>query len=81
MWSGPARVFEVTPAPAGEGRAFRNGLMLNPPVTVFTAYDGGFDSTFREDLNTRYPLELKPGDSLVSTISLEVEKPLKSAWK
>ena len=66
---GPVRVLEVTPAPTGEGRAFRNGSMLNPPVTGLTAYDGGFGGTFRAELTARYPLELKPGDSLVSTIS------------
>jgi len=66
---GPVRVLEVTPAPTGEGRVFRNGSMLNPPVTGLTAYDGGFGNTFREELTAKYPLELKPGDSLVSTIS------------
>ena len=73
---GPAKVLEVTPAPTGTGTAFRNGSMLNPPVTVYTAYDGRFDNDFRENLITRYPLELKPGDSLVSTISLEVGEPI-----
>ena len=66
---GPVTVLEVTPAPTGEGKDFRNGSMLNPPVTGFTAYDGGFGNTFRQELTAKYPLELKPGDSLVSTIS------------
>jgi hypothetical protein len=66
---GPVTVVEVTPAPTGEGRSFRNGSMLNPPVTGFSAYDGRFANCFRQELTAKYPLELKPGDSLVSMIS------------
>jgi hypothetical protein len=66
---GPVKVVEVTPAPSGEGKSFRNGSMLNPPVTAFSAYDGRFANDFRQELAAKFPLELKPGDSLVSMIS------------
>jgi hypothetical protein len=68
---GPVNAVQVTPAPNGEGRTFRNGSMLNPPVTAFSAYDGRFANGFRQELAAKYPLELKPGDSLVSMISFE----------
>ena len=68
---GPVTVVEVSPAPAGEGRTFRNGSMLNPPVTGYSAYDGRFANCFRQELAAKYPLQLKPGDSLVSMISFQ----------
>ena len=73
---GPVNVSEVMPAPTGAGKDFRNGSMLNPPVTAFSAYDGRFANCFRQELTAKYPLELKPGDSLVSTISLERGQPV-----
>ncbi|MGD1000245.1 MAG: hypothetical protein ABSA67_06045 [Candidatus Brocadiia bacterium] len=68
---GPVTVVEVTPAPTGQGKTFRNGSMLNPPVTGYSAYDGRFANCFRQELTAKYPLELKPGDSLVSALSFE----------
>ncbi|MEK7413380.1 MAG: hypothetical protein AAB263_08690, partial [Planctomycetota bacterium] len=68
---GPVTVVEVTPAPSRNGKELRNGSMLNPPVTNFSAYDNRFPNGYREELITTYPVALKPGDSLVSTISLE----------
>ncbi len=65
---GPVTVAAVDPAPGGVGEAFRNGSMLNPPVTTAHAYDGrlrGFDA----DQVVRFPLELSPGDSLISAVS------------
>ena len=73
---GPVTVVEVAPAPSGAGKGFRNGSMLNPPVTSFSAYDGRFPNNFRQELAAKYPLELKPGDSLVSVISLEKGQPI-----
>ena len=43
---GPVTVVGVSPAPAGEGRTFRNGSMLNPPVTGYSAYDGRLANCF-----------------------------------
>jgi len=66
---GPVTVSAVSPAPTGEGEAFRNGSMLNPPVDATSAYDGRMDD-FKPALAAEFPLRLKAGDSLVSTISL-----------
>jgi len=66
---GPVTVAKVSPAPAGSGKESRNGSMLNPPVTTAVGYDGrikGFDPKSA----AAFPLMLKPGDSLVSSISL-----------
>ena len=68
---GPVVIKSVTPAPEGTGKGFRNGSMLNPPVTSFSGYDGRFHNNFREELSAKYPLNMKPGDSLISTISLK----------
>ncbi len=67
---GPVTIASVTPAPSGEGEAFRNGSMLNPPVDTTSAYDGRI-ADFTPELAARFPLPIKPGDSLVSAISLE----------
>ncbi|MFW6153810.1 MAG: hypothetical protein ACOC95_01180 [Planctomycetota bacterium] len=67
---GPVTVAAVDPAPTGSGKGFRNGSMLNPPVTTAQAYDGrmrGFDA----DQAARFPLDLSPGDSLLSAVSLD----------
>ena len=47
----------------------RNGSMLNPPTTTNVAYDSriqGHDAS----LAARLPIAMKPGDSLVSAVSL-----------
>lgn len=47
-----------------------NGFMLNPPARMEVAYDSGVQSYFRPSLIQKLPVVMKPGDSLVSTISM-----------
>ena len=68
---GPVKIKSVSPNPNGSGKNFRNGSMLNPPVTGNSAYDGRFENNFKQDLAAKYPLAMKPGDSLISSISLK----------
>jgi hypothetical protein len=59
-----------------EADRVRNGSMLNPPARREVAYDSGIKNWFRPRLSARLPIRMKPGDSLVSTISLKIgEKP------
>jgi hypothetical protein len=63
---GPATVQSVTPAPA-EGR---NGSAVNPPAGKRQGYDNriaGYDAALR----AAFPLALKPGQSLVTTASVD----------
>ena len=48
----------------------RNGFMLNPPAKMEVAYDSGVRNWFVPSLIQRLPVAMKPGDSLVSTISM-----------
>ncbi len=48
----------------------RNGFMLNPPARMEVAYDSGVRNWFTPSLIQRLPITMKPGDSLVSTISM-----------
>jgi len=48
----------------------RNGFMLNPPAAMRVAYDSGVRNWFDPALVRRLPVAMKPGDSLVSTISM-----------
>ncbi len=68
---GPVTIVSVSPAPTGTGDDFRNGSMLNPPTTRYSAYDGRFRNGFRQELAAEFPLQMKPGDSLISADSLE----------
>lgn len=52
----------------------RNGSMLNPPATQEVAYDSGIRSYFRPALASRLPIAMKPGDALVSSISLALDE-------
>mgnify|MGYP005833998549 CR=1 FL=1 len=64
--AGPVVVKAVTPAPA-DGR---NGSVVNPPAGRRQGYDdrmNGYDASLR----AAFPLELKPGQSLVTTASVE----------
>jgi hypothetical protein len=54
------------------GKFIRNGSMLNPPAKQVVAYDTGIPNYSKPDLVAVPPLTLKPGDCLVSTISLRV---------
>lgn len=48
----------------------RNGFMLNPPARMQVAYDSGVRNWFTPSLIQKLPVAMKPGDSLVSTISM-----------
>jgi hypothetical protein len=63
---GPVTVSSVEPAPAAE----RHGSVVNPPAGATQGYDAriaGFDPSLR----AAFPLALEPGQSLVSTASVE----------
>lgn len=63
---GPATVKSVSPEPTEE----LNGSVVNPPAGIKQGYDARlFD--YDAGLRASFPLELKPGESLVSTIGLE----------
>ena len=53
-----------------EGQRVRNGFMLNPPAQMKVAYDSGVRNWFDPSLIQRLPVSMRPGDSLVSTISM-----------
>ena len=48
----------------------RHGFMLNPPAAMKVAYDSGVRNWFDPALIQRLPASMKPGDSLVSTVSM-----------
>lgn len=54
-----------------DGKYIRNGSMLNPPARDQVAYDTGIMNYSRPDLVAVPPIHLKPGDCLVSCISLK----------
>jgi hypothetical protein len=53
-----------------EAQRVRNGFMLNPPAQMKVAYDSGIRNWFDPSLIQKLPVTMKPGDSLVSTISM-----------
>jgi hypothetical protein len=53
-----------------EDQRVRNGFMRNPPARMQVAYDSGVRNWFDPALLQKLPVALKPGDSLVSTISM-----------
>ena len=48
----------------------RHGFMLNPPARMKVAYDSGVRNFFDPSLSQKLPVAMKPGDALVSTISM-----------
>lgn len=59
-----------------QGRYVRNGSMLNPPSRRASGLDSGTRIYFDPSLAAQFPIELRPGDCLVSSISLKQgEKP------
>jgi hypothetical protein len=54
------------------GKFIRNGSMLDPPAKQVVAYDTGICNYSRPELVVMPPIRLRPGDCLVSTISLRV---------
>jgi hypothetical protein len=53
-----------------EGQRVRNGFMLNPPAQMKVAFDSGVRNYFDPSLIQKLPGVMRPGDSLVSTISM-----------
>jgi hypothetical protein len=53
-----------------ENQRVRNGFMLNPPARMKVAYDSGVRNWFDPALIQKLPVAMKPGDALVSTISM-----------
>lgn len=53
-----------------EEQRVRNGFMVNPPAQMKVAYDSGVKNWWDPSLVQKLPAMLKPGDSLVSTISM-----------
>ena len=53
-----------------EAARVRNGFMINPPAEMKVAYDSGVRNFFDPALVQKLPARLKPGDSLVATISM-----------
>ncbi len=55
-----------------ENDRVRNGFMLNPPAVQKISYDSGVRNCFDPSLIQKLPVSMKPGDSLVTTISMPV---------
>jgi hypothetical protein len=53
-----------------EEQRVRNGFMVNPPALMKVAYDSAVRNWFDPSLIQKLPAALKPGDSLVATISM-----------
>jgi hypothetical protein len=53
-----------------EAQRVRHGFMVNPPARMKVAYDSGVRNWFDPSLIQKLPVTIKPGDSLVSTISM-----------
>ncbi len=66
----PERQLDPMDRERPEGQRVRNGFMLNPPAAMKVAYDSGVRNWFDPALIQKLPVEMKPGDSLVSTISM-----------
>ena len=49
----------------------RNGSMVNPPPRAEVAFDSGIKNWYRPALKVKLPIKLKPGDALLSSISLK----------
>jgi hypothetical protein len=66
----PKRQLDRVDKERPEAQCVRNGFMLNPPAQMKVAYDSGVRNWFEPALIQRLPVTMKPGDSLVSTISM-----------
>ena len=60
-----------------ENEHVRNGFMLNPPAERRVSYDSGVVNWFDPSLIQKLPVSMKPGDSLVSTISMTLGQPVR----
>ena len=68
---GPVTITALSPVPV-YGTGSRNGSTKNPPVSGLCGYDGRITNYFRANLNEPLPIHLVAGDSLISTVSVEV---------
>ncbi len=66
----PKRELDGVDKERPETQRVRNGFMLNPPAQMKVAYDSGVRNWFDPSLIQKLPVEMKPGDSLVATISM-----------
>ncbi|MGD0045023.1 MAG: hypothetical protein ABSE84_32260, partial [Isosphaeraceae bacterium] len=66
----PADQLDPTDKEIPEKDRVRNGFMLNPPARQKISYDSGVKHFFDPALIQKLPVSMKPGDSLVSTISM-----------
>ncbi len=66
----PKRELDGMDRERNQEHRLRNGFMLNPPAKMQVAYDSGVRNWFDPSLIQRLPVTMKPGDSLVSTISM-----------
>ena len=66
----PAGQIDETDRLQPEKNRVRNGFMLNPPAEDKVSYDSGVKNWFDPTLIQKLPVAMKPGDSLVSTISM-----------
>ena len=66
----PKRQLDQMDKERKEDQRVRNGFMLNPPARMKVAYDSGVRNWFDPSLIQKLSVTLKPGDSLVSTISM-----------
>ncbi|MHB8521276.1 MAG: hypothetical protein ACYDH9_11040 [Limisphaerales bacterium] len=66
----PKRELDPLDKERAEDQRVRNGFMVNPPARMKVAYDSGVRNWFDPSLIQKLPVTLKPGDSLVSTISM-----------
>ncbi len=66
----PKRQLDPLEKERPESQRVRNGFMLNPPARMKVAYDSGVRNWFDPALVQKLPVAMRPGDSLVSTISM-----------
>ena len=66
----PADQLDPTDKEVREKDRLRNGFMINPPAEQRVAYDSGVKHFFDPALVRKLPVSMKPGDCLVSTISM-----------
>ena len=66
----PRRQLDSLDKERREEQRVRNGFMLNPPAKTKVAYDSGVRNYFDPALMQKLPVVMKPGDSLVSTVSM-----------
>jgi hypothetical protein len=80
----PATELDSQDKSRSESQRVRNGFMLNPPAADKVAYDSGVRNYFAPGLIQKLPVKMRPGDSLVSTISmpmgLKINAPLRNAY-